>query len=345
MTPRSLPFPILIVAALSSASQVRIAATAPGEIARVAYLMGTRATLITYDTDRGRGTARLDVLLRVLERTESELSTWREDSLVTRLNRSRPDVPATVPPAACALFAELERWTRETAGAFDPAVGALAAAWGLHAGSRTPSAGEVRTALAESGWHAVHFDRRQCTVTREAGAAIDVGGFGKGEALDRAERALADEAAPWLIDLGGQVMVRGAPPATRAWTVPIAHPRDRERPVATITLPSGSLATSGGSERDAYVSGRRVGHIIDPRTGRPATFTGSVIVWHARGLVADVLSTALYVMGPDEGVRWAERHGTAACFLIADGDRLALRPTRHFTDRFGALHADATGVR
>jgi thiamine biosynthesis lipoprotein len=182
-------------------------------------------------------------------------------------------------------------------------------------------------------------------VTRESGAEIDVGGFGKGEALDRADRALADDPAPWLIDLGGQVTVRGVPPAARAWTVPIAHPRNRVRPVGTMTLSSGSLATSGGSERDAYVNGRRVGHIIDPRTGRPAAFTGSVLVWHPRGLVADILSTALYVMGPDEGLRWAERHGTAACFLIADGDRLTIRPTRPFTDRFGALHADAGAVR
>ena len=66
------------------------------------------------------------------------------------------------------------------------------------------------------------------------------------------------------------------------------------------------------------VSGRRIGHILDPGTGGAVAFPGSVTVWHRRALVADILSTALFVMGPDEGVEWAESRGIAACFLVPD---------------------------
>ena len=92
----------------------------------------------------------------------------------------------------------------------------------------------------------------------------------------------------------------------------------------------GSLSTSAGSERDLVVNGERVGHVLDPRTGRPAAFDGSVSVWHERGMTADVLSTALYVMGPEEGLRWAEARDIAVCFLIPERGTLRVEMTRAF---------------
>ena len=84
------------------------------------------------------------------------------------------------------------------------------------------------------------------------------------------------------------------------------------------------------------VSGTRVGHIFDPRTGRPATFAGSVTVWHERALAADILSTALYVMGPDIGLRWAEGQGLAACYLIPEGASLRMAATAAFRNLLSA---------
>jgi thiamine biosynthesis lipoprotein len=98
-------------------------------------------------------------------------------------------------------------------------------------------------------------------------------------------------------------------------------------------MASGSLSTSGGSERDRRVQGQRIGHIIDPRTGRPSTFDGSVVVWSERGLAADIISTALYVMGPDEGLRWAEPRRIAACFLVPRGNHVELRATRGWREK------------
>jgi thiamine biosynthesis lipoprotein len=96
-------------------------------------------------------------------------------------------------------------------------------------------------------------------------------------------------------------------------------------------MTSGSLSTSAGSERDLAVNSTRVGHIVDPRTGHPATFDGSVTVWHERGLAADILSTALYVMGPEAGLRWAAARGIAACYLIPDGASVRMESTAAFS--------------
>ncbi len=301
--------------------------------------MGTRAALATYDKDRARALARLERLLDALEQTEAELSTWRPDTPVSRLNRQPPGVPIAWPPAACRAMVEVFRWYELTGGAFDPTVGRLVAAWGLRDGGRLPAPDEFAAARRLTGLGFLRLDPRTCQIARLREVAIDTGGFGKGAALDRAAAAVGAD-GPWAIDLGGQVMVAGSPPGARGWEVALAHPARRGEAVGAVRLTSGSLATSGGSERDVTVRGVRVGHILDPRTGRPAAFRGSVTVWHPSGLVADMLSTALYVMGPDTGLAWADAHDIAVCYIRlggAAGGAPAIEASRAFVRRFPGL--------
>lgn len=311
--------------------------------------MGTRAVLSTWTERRDAGVERLERLLRALEDTDAQLSTWRPDSEVSRLNAAAGSGASVLSPSLCDLMRTLEHWTAETRGAFDPAVGALTAAWDLHGRGRVPSQAALAAARARSGWHRLTFDAGRCTLRMPAGMSIDVGAFGKGEALDRARAAVhattsdgppptGDRHAAWLIDLGGQVAVSGVPPGTSGWDVSVAHPRRRETPVLRLQLPSGSLATSAGSERDLRVGPRRIGHILDPRNGRPADFDGSVTVWHERARAADVLSTALFVMGPEKGLDWADARGIAAVYLLAGAAPApVVRASRAFRARFDAI--------
>jgi thiamine biosynthesis lipoprotein len=120
-----------------------------------------------------------------------------------------------------------------------------------------------------------------------------------------------------MIDLGGQVAAGSGASESAAWPVAMAHPDDRHRELFEVAFHHGSLSTSGRSQRDRDAGGVRIGHILDPRTGRPASFDGSVSVWHPRALVADILSTALFVMGPEHGLAWASERGIAVCYLFA----------------------------
>ncbi len=298
----------------------------PGLVSRDVYLMGTRAVLTTHGGTRDEGLARLESALAVLEDADRELSTWRADSPMSALNQQPVGAPWQMTSRLCRLFADLDDWQTVTDRAFDPMIGRLTDAWAIHDGGRLPTAADLLTARSTSGLDLLSIDRRQCTLTRRAEATIDVGAFGKGEALDRVEAALGDW--PWMIDLGGQVSAHGDGPDGAAWPVTIAHPWRRDQPFLRIRMREGSLSTSGGSERDLTVNGVRVGHILDPRTGQPAPFHGSVTVWHRRALAADVLSTALYVMGPRDGLRWAEARGFSVCYLMAG--------------RGGAVHVAAT---
>ena len=297
-------------------------------VSRDVFLMGTRARLSTYAETREGGLATLESALEVLEDTEEELSTWRQSSQISALNRHPVGEPWTAPPRLCRMFVDVWEWHRATDGAFDPAIGQLLAAWDIHGEGVVPAQEAGPKSLASSGMALLAFDQSRCTLTRRADVAIDVGAFGKGEALDRAAAVLGDD--PWMIDIGGQMTVGGRAPQAGSWPIGVADPRQRDRPVLQVEMARGSLSTSGGSERDLVVNGVRVGHVLDPQTGRPAAFEGSVTVWHERGMVADVLSTALYVMGPEAGLQWAEARGIAACYLIPERGTLRVETTRAF---------------
>jgi thiamine biosynthesis lipoprotein len=130
-------------------------------------------------------------------------------------------------------------------------------------------------------------------------AWMDAGGFGKGAALRSAGDSLAAYAISRArIDLGGQLLLQGGDTVT----IGIAHPDKRGEVAATLRIANVSVATSGQSERGVEVEGERFGHIIDPRTGRPVPAWGSVTVVTADALVADLLATAFFVMGPGDAM-------------------------------------------
>ena len=303
-------------------------------VERAVYLMGTRATLVAHAGERTMGLRRLERMVRILEHAEVELSTWRDDSLLSALNRQSPNMPWHAPASVCRLFGALFTWYRATDGAFDPAVGSLIDVWGLRRDGQRPTAHALQMAAARAGLRHVAFDPETCAVTRRVDVTIDAGGFGKGEALRRVVRAERTQSAEgWLIDFGGQIVVAGSPPAG-GWPVAIAHPVWRDQPVLEVVLRTGSLATTGSSERNLYAGHDRIGHILDPRTARPVARSSSVTVWRDDALDADVLSTALYVMGVHHGLRWADAQGIAACFITPTGDSISPDVEFHATAAF-----------
>ncbi len=330
---------LLALGALSCLPPSPAIAAGPVSVERTLYVMGTRATLAVESTDRAVAVRQLERMVRSLERTEAALSTWRRASELSRLNRHPVGHPFQLGPEACALWPTLTHWHRVTAGAFDPGVGALIDVWGLREDGRRPPADRLAAAWAMTGFR--HFevdpDPDACRVTRLVDATLDAGAFGKGEALRRLRMDLGSDAV-WRVDLGGQVAVSGVDPSSGRWPVDVAHPTRRSEAVMEIVLGTGSLATSGASERTLEVDGEPLTHILDPRTGHTLYRHTSVTVWHEDPLVADILSTALYVLGADAGLRFAESHGLAVLFLVpphaSESLAVSVRPSQAFADRF-----------
>lgn len=302
---------------------------------RHAYLMGTEVSVQVWAEERQQGLLESEAILEELRQAEDRLTTWKTDGALGRLNRIPVGTEVVLDKQLCQLVGRLRHWWLLTGGSFDPLVGRLMAAWGLRGSGRIPAPSERRQAVQRSGFDWIAFDADRCAVTRHADVLWDSGGFGKGAALDwLLDSSSAQNRHSWLVDLGGQIAIFSSPYRPLRQEIPIADPRDRARPVAAVSLDSGSLAVSGGSERDLWVGGKRVGHILDPKSGFPAPMAGSVVVWSQSALDADIASTALYVMGREAGVEWAERQHLAACFVDSGGTPV-WTCSRAFIERFG----------
>lgn len=296
-------------------------------VEREAVLMGTRFRLRLRTRDRAAGLRAAEGALAAVRGYEDLLSTWRPGTELSRLNRSpvgRTVSLGTVDSPLRSVLRRVQAWSRRTGGAFEPAVGALVDAWALRGAGRTPSEDELRRALAATGSEGFRLDAEAGTATRlDPAAWIDAGGFGKGVALEAAARALASAGIhDAYLDFGGQVLVvGGAPGRHHGWPVSVAHPDRRLEPATELELEGVSAATTGASERHVKVEGRRHSHVVDPRSGRPVPGWGSVTVVASDPLAADVVSTALFVLGPEEGMAWARgRHDVGVLFLIPEGD-------------------------
>jgi thiamine biosynthesis lipoprotein len=152
------------------------------------------------------------------------------------------------------------------------------------------------------------------------GAAVDVGGIGKGYALDRARLVLEQAGVhAALLDFGGQMLALDPPPGERAWNVDLCDPRHPESTLVRVDLVHASLSSSADYERGVHIAGRRVSHIVDPRTGMPVEGMIGTSVIRPTATEADALSTALYVMGKENGLKFAQVHGYAALLVDASG--------------------------
>jgi len=292
-------------------------------VERRAWVMGTELTLKLVAPDAATGQRVAEAAFAAVRQADDLLSTWRQDTELARLNRSPVGKTLRLSPVLGSMLAEVWRWWRKTGGTFDPGVGPLVDVWGIRDSLRTPSAADVARALHQSGLRQFAFDSSRGTIVRRSPRAwMDSGGFGKGAALRSVEavlRAAGVHAA--LVDFGGQgVAVGSSPeaPPSGGWIIGVAHPVERLVPVRELVVRDRSVSTSGQSEQP--------GHILDPRSGQPVPAWGSVTVVARDPMVADILSTALFVMGPEEGLRWVhDRVDVGALFLILRDGRVEAR--------------------
>ena len=293
---------------------------APGaHVNRTVLVMGTELRMEVFAPSRPLALRATETIYQATIEMDGLLSTWRPSALDS-LNHAAVSQPVVMAPRLDALLSEVLAWRDSTDGTFEPVSGALVDAWDLRGAGRMPSDAELRLALGASGRAAMQVSGGNA-VRRRPAAWLDSGGFGKGAALRAAERALGSSSVDGaLLDFGGQVLAIGAPSNAPAWTIAVADPQHRQQPVLELHLRDVSAATSAQSERFVTVGGMRYGHILDPHTGRPVPAWGSVTVIPADPLLADILSTALFVMGAVRGLAWADRHpDLGAVFVVSDG--------------------------
>jgi thiamine biosynthesis lipoprotein len=246
-----------------------------------------------------------------IDRVDRLMSHYRRDSPLSRLNREAADGPVAVEPELLDFLAECLRWSRESDGAFDVTVGPLMKAWGFFRDEgRVPGEEELTRTLEVVGYRHVVLDREAGTVRFDRpGVELDLGGIGKGYAVDRVVELLRRRGvASALVNLGGSsVYGLGAPPGRKTWEVGIQDPTDPAKTALTVRLRDRALSVSGGYERFFERDGITYAHIMDPRTGRPVQGVLSVAVLTDTATAGDALDDIAFVQGVDRAAVFLKR--------------------------------------
>jgi thiamine biosynthesis lipoprotein len=277
-----------------------------------------------------------------LDRIDRGMSTWRDDAELVRFNRSAGTRPFRFSPETRRVVAAALDLARETGGAFDPTVEPLMPLWGFR-GEPTdadPGEAELERARARVGWRKLVWDDEGRLVKRVAGVELDLSAIAKGYAVDAIVDDLARERPlGLLVEVGGEVRALGTKAGGEPWRVGIEDARlPGANLEAVVELTGGALATSGDYRQARIVDGERRGHVLDPRTGRPAqTGVASASVVAPTCMEADAVATALMVLGADAALAWVEaRPWLEALLLIREGDRIVeRRASSGWADRRG----------
>jgi thiamine biosynthesis lipoprotein len=264
--------------------------------------------------------------LDVIDELEDQLSAFRPHSELVQLNQRAFQQDVAVEARLFDLLVLAAGITRETRGAFDVAAGALSKAWGFYQRSgRVPSVAERTAAMSQTGMRHVILDARVRAVSYlRQGLEINLGGIGKGYALDRAAEVMRNRGVSVGMLHGGMssVLALGAPPnEARGWLVSLRHPWAEGRSLGEVYVRDQALGTSAATYQFFEYNGRKLGHILDPRKGWPAEWLQQVTVIAPTAAEADALSTALYVLGLDAAKDYCRTHpGIAAIILPAGSD-------------------------
>ncbi len=293
---------------------------------RTRMSMGTTFTVTAYGAGEAEVGAAIDASLAEVDRLDRMLSTYIGESEVSRLNRAAGGDFLQASPELLDLLSRSREFCAGTDRAFDVSVGPLVAMWRRAAQAGTePSEREIADTRARCGPGEIETDPEHGRARLvHAGAALDFGAIGKGYALDRAAAILQDRAVTRaLLDFGGQFLALDPPPEAAAWRVDLRDPAKPDTIRTSVQLAHASISTTADYERGLSIGGRRISHVVDPRTGLPAAGMLGVSVVCATATEADALSTALFVLGAKAGAELATRRSVATLFVTPDGAGVA----------------------
>ncbi len=258
---------------------------------------------------------------------ERRLTVYRDDSEVSRLNVVPCGEWTSISPELFDLLVTSRRISEATGGCFDITTDPIIRLWQrCRVEERIPDGDEVAVALASVGMRGFELSATDRSVRfLSRGVSINFGAIGKGHALDCVASALRQVDHPDFLLHGGKssLVAQGAHTNCDGWPIGIGNPLFTNRRLGTITLSDQALSTSGSNIQFFRIQGQRFGHILDPRTGWPAQGAVSVTVLAPTAAEADALSTAFYVMSPEETAEFCRVHDRIGAILIPfpTGDR------------------------
>lgn len=251
-----------------------------------------------------------------VEEFECRYSRFREDSILSQLNRGAGKGWQAIDDETSEML-ELCDWVHyQSMGCVDVTAAPLVRLY--YKASAAPDLSEVARSIKNVGWRRI--EHRKGAIRIPSGMSLDFGSWGKEYAVDFAAAIIQESGFDtYLVNFGNDIRVSGAPDGTPGWVIGMEDPLDTTRVLKRLVQTSGGVAASGNYRRKVTIDGQTFGHIVDPRTGRPAA--SEVIATHVTAnttLLAGILSTAAIILGRDEGLKLVDTCEGAEALMIGE---------------------------
>jgi thiamine biosynthesis lipoprotein len=289
-------------------------------------VMGTFARVIAVAPNPQTAESCIEVALELITEVDQLMSDYKDDSEISEINRGGYKRPVKVSTPTYEVLQKAIEFSKLTAGAFDVTVGPLVDIWrSAQVASVLPTDAELQNARSKVGYDKLILDANEMTVRFAVeGMRLDLGGIAKGYAIDRAVEAMQTGGCiGGMVEIGGDVRCFGAPPHGKdRWRIGLQDSRQVNYGVSdpklllVLALADAAVTTSGDYQRFVVIDGKRYSHIIDTKTGYSPDELSSVTIIGKAALEADVLATAVSVMGVEKGLALIEQTEQTEAILI-----------------------------
>jgi thiamine biosynthesis lipoprotein len=286
-------------------------------------LMDTLVTVTVVSNSAERASKAIESAFSVIGKFGDRINFFSPSSELSEINRNAGIRPVRVSTDTLDIIETAVFVSRKSDGAFDATIGPEISLWDFHKKIKPPDE-QIRKNLSLVDYRNVVIDKEKSTVfLKKKGMLMDLGGIAKGYAADLAVADLRRNGiTAGIVANAGDIRVFGRKPDGMPWNVGIENPRHEsgsDEIIAKVKLLDRAISTSGDYQRYFIIDGKRYHHLLDPATGYPAHGCRSVSVITDRGAFTDAFSTAVFVLGPEKGMKLVREMKMDAVIVKSDG--------------------------
>ncbi len=284
-------------------------------------LLGSPFEITVVASDSIQGNQYADLAIAEVKRIENLISDWIPTTQISKVNHNAGISPIKVDKEVYDLVDRATKISKLTSGAFDISYASMDRIWKFDGSMKEmPTPEEIRKSVEKVGYQNIILNPKDTTIfLKNKGMKLGLGGIGQGYIADKIKVLLQEKGcSSGLVNVSGDINTWGKQPNGNLWTVGIVNPMNKNKVFATFPLDDSAVETSGSYEKYVTFNGKRYSHIIDPRTGYPATGIISVSVFAKQTELADALATGIFVMGVEVGLDLINQLKGIGCIIVDD---------------------------
>ncbi len=282
-------------------------------------LLGSPFEITVVAIDSIQGNQFADLAIAEVKRIENLISDWIPTTQISKVNQNAGIAPVKVDQEVFDLVERATKISKLTSGAFDISYASMDKIWKFDGSMKEmPSPEEIKKSVERVGFENIILNSKDTTIfLKNKGMKLGLGGIGQGYIADKIKALLQEKGcSSGLVNVSGDINTWGKQPNGQFWTVGIINPLNKNKVFATFPLDDSAVETSGSYEKYVSFNGKRYSHIIDPRTGYPATGIISVSVFAKQTELADALATGIFVLGIEVGLDLINQLNGIECIIV-----------------------------